>query len=189
MPAARSSVEDPKANSEVGRSERSYSGLGSRGQLMKPVVLSFCVCIALPCIAPAGTASAVGDLAARLRAARSLRCEYTSSVATWVRNGRPTVEQTKDKGSATYDDINLTMGTARIIGNIGAGDMRAWLDRQGALWMLERTPAGLEVTTTVFPTYAEGTNEFVVLESRHSMALTGQTVLGETAFGTCKVLE
>jgi hypothetical protein len=143
------------------------------------------LCAAL-CVASVGSASSQPeDPGARLHHARSLRCAYTSSVATWVRSGHRTVEQTNDKGSATYDNINLTAGTARAIGNAGAADLQVWLDGMGALWMLERTPIGNEVVTTVFPRYVEGTDEFVVLESRHS--LVGQIVLGTTDFGTCKV--
>jgi len=48
--------------------------------------------------------------------------------------------------------------------------------------MLERTPSGNEVVTTVFPVYAEGTDEFVVLEARHSIA--GRIVLGQDSYGT-----
>lgn len=135
------------------------------------------------------TASGAGDPASRLRGVRSLRCTYTSSVATWVRSGHRSFEQTNDKSSAVYDDINLSKGTARIVANSGASDLVLWRDRQDNLWMLERTPSGNEVVTTVFPMYAEGTDEFVVLESRHSLAIGGQSALGETAFGTCKILE
>jgi hypothetical protein len=134
-------------------------------------------------------ASGADDPASRLRGARSLRCLFTSSVATWVRSGHRSVEQTNDKGTAVYDDINVAKGTARIVANIGASDLVVWRDRQDNLWMLERTPSGNEIVTTVFPMYAEGTDAFVVLESRHSLAIGGQSALGETAFGTCKILE
>jgi hypothetical protein len=134
-------------------------------------------------------ASGADDQASRLRDARSLRCTFTSSVDTLVRRGHRTIEQHDDKGAAVYDDINIDKGTARIVANSGASDLIVWLDRQGNLWMLERTPAGNEVVTTVFPTYAEGTNEFIVLESRHWLAIGGQIAAGETAFGTCKILE
>jgi hypothetical protein len=133
-------------------------------------------------------ASAAENPASRLRAARSLRCAFTSSVGTWVRSGHRSIEQTNDKSTAVYDNINVAKGTARIVAN-WSGDIAAWLDGGGSLWMLERTPSGNEVVTTVFPMYAEGTHEFVVLESRHWLAISGQTVAGETAFGTCEMLE
>lgn len=133
-------------------------------------------------------ADAAGDLVSRLHAARSLRCTFTDDITTWVRRGKRTVEQTTEKGSATYDDINVAKGTARIVTGDGAGNLASWIEPTfGSLWMTERTLSGNTVVTTVFPMYAEGTNEFVVLESRHS--ITGVIVLGEQAYGTCKVLE
>jgi hypothetical protein len=139
-------------------------------------------------VAAVGTASCDEDPVSRLHRARSLRCTFTSEVDTWVRSGRRTIEQTTEKGTATYDNIDLTKGTARIIANAGAGDLSVWLERTfGSLWMLERAPSGNVIITTVFPMYAEGTDEFVVLEARHSMA--GQIVLRRETFGTCRTLE
>jgi hypothetical protein len=143
------------------------------------------LCAAL-CFAAVGPASSPPeDLAARLGHARGLHCTYTSAVTTWVRQGHRTVDQTHEKVSAVYDNINVDKGTARLIGNAGASDLVVWLDRSGSLWMLERTPGGNEVVTTVVPMYAEDTTEFIVLESRHSF--TGPIVTGETDYGTCKV--
>jgi len=140
---------------------------------------------AVLCFAPVGPAdSSPEEPGARLHHARSLHCTFTSAVATWVRNGHRSVDQSHDKGSVVYDNINVGKGIARVIDNAGAADLLVWLDGQGSLWMLERTPVGNEVVTTIFPTYAEGTDEFVVLESRHS--LSGQIVLAETRYGTCR---
>jgi hypothetical protein len=135
-------------------------------------------------------AVAADDLASRLKSARSLRCTFTSEVATWVRSGHRTVEQTKERSIVTYDNIDLAKGTARIIAEGfggGAGDLTVWWERWGGLWLVERTPSGNIVATTVYPMYGEGTDEFVVLEARHST--TGQIVLGQDSFGTCKILD
>jgi hypothetical protein len=70
-------------------------------------------------LAYGATASAADDPASRLRGARSLRCAFTSTVGTWIRNGHRTVEQTSDKGLAIYDNINAAKGTARIVANSG----------------------------------------------------------------------
>ena len=133
-------------------------------------------------------ASSAGDPMSRLHGARSMRCTFTSNVDTLVKSGHRSVEQHNDKAVAVYDNINIDKGTARIVANSGAADIVVWAERiSGSLWMLERTPSGNEVVTTVFPMYAEGTDEFVILEARHSMV--GQTVLAEDTFGTCKILE
>jgi hypothetical protein len=124
----------------------------------------------------------------RLHGARSLRCSFTSNVDTLVKSGHRSVEQHNDKAVAVYDNINMDKGTARIVVNSDAADIVVWAERMsGSLWMLERTPSGNEVVTTVFPMYAEGTDELVILEARHSMV--GQIVLAEDTFGTCKILE
>jgi len=143
------------------------------------------IIFAAACIASAGAASGADDPAAQLRAARSLRCTYQSTVGTWVRSGRRTIEEDKDGTSATYDDIDPKKGTARIIANAGAADLAAWIDRQGTLWLVERTPLGYEVVTTVYPMYAEGTRDFVVLESRHT--LSGWIAVAATSYGTCRI--
>jgi hypothetical protein len=52
--------------------------------------------------------------------------------------------------------------------------------------MLERTPSGNEVVTTMLPMYADGTDEFVVLEARHWIAKTGQIVVGQDSFGPAR---
>ena len=134
----------------------------------------------------AAVCAPASDPVEALRHARSLRCTYQSSSGTWVRNGHRTIEADPDNGVATYDDIDLARGTARIIANAGAADLKAWIDRQGTLWLIERTPMGYEVVTTVYPMYAEGSSdEFVVLESRHSF--TGPIAVASTAYGTCKI--
>ena len=132
--------------------------------------------------------SGTTELAARLARAHSLRCTFSLSSTIWVRSGRRTAETTAEKGEVVYDSIDTAKGTARIIGNIGASNLVAWREASsGSLWLREMTPSGNEVTTTIFPMYVEGGDEFVVIESRHSMV--GQTVLGEEASGSCRVLE
>ena len=86
-----------------------------------------------------------------------------------------------------YDDIDVAKGTARIMANAGSGDLVVSRDAGGNLWMRESTLRGNEVVTTVFAMYAQGTKDFVVLESRNWM--TGQIVMGEEAYGTCKIME
>jgi hypothetical protein len=136
----------------------------------------------------ASAAIGAEDPASRLRGARSLRCNFISTVNTWVRNGHRTTEQISEKGSAVYDNIDVAKGTARIVANNGASDVVVWVERTfGSLWLRERAPSGNEIVTTIFPMYAEGTDAFVVLEARHSMV--GQIVLGQDSFGTCKILE
>jgi hypothetical protein len=78
------------------------------------------VCAVLA-IVSIGTAAGGNDRpTSRLRHARSLRCTFTSGVATWVRNGHRTDEQPTEKSTVSYDNIDLAKGTARIIASDGA---------------------------------------------------------------------
>jgi hypothetical protein len=144
------------------------------------------LCAAALFAAAVGVASGAEDPRTRLLHARSLRCTFTSSVTTSVKNGHRAIEQDASKDTATYDNIDLAKHSARVIGSAKAVDIEVWMDRDwGRLWMLARSPAGSIVITTVFPVYAEGTDQFVVLEADHYMI--GTTVAGIESYGTCRV--
>ena len=119
-----------------------------------------------------------------------MRCTFTAHANTQFENGRRTTESVANKGidlePVTYDDLNLAKGTGRIVTGGGAANLTATWQAE-ALWLIERTPVGNMVVTTIFPKYAEGTRDFIVLESRHSSV--GRFVLGEQSSGTCRVLE
>jgi hypothetical protein len=88
-----------------------------------------------------------------------------------------------------YDNINVVRGTARVVYEKGvpgggAGDLTVrW--QAGALWFIEAAPAGNLILTTIFSRYAEGTTDFIALDSRHSALA---IVTGSMSSGTCKTL-
>jgi hypothetical protein len=134
------------------------------------------------------TASGADDPAALLRGARSLRCTYTASTLTaFMPERRMTTEH--DQMIVVYDNINVERGTARVIYEKavpggGAGDLTVrW--QAGALWFIEAAPAGNLILTTVFARYAQGTTDFIALDSRHSEV---GIVSGSMSSGTCKAL-
>jgi hypothetical protein len=135
-------------------------------------------------------AHADDDRVLRLRSVKSLLCTFTAHSDTTFENGHRKIESAASNGldlaPVTYDNIDVARGTARIITNNGAADLTAkW--QADALWLIETTPAGNVIVTTIFPKYAEGTHDFIVLESRHSSI--GRFVLGEESSGSCRVLE
>jgi hypothetical protein len=72
-----------------------------------------------------------------------------------------------DAAPVTYDNINLQRGTTRIIASTGASDLSAsW--RSNSIWLVEKAPAGNLILTTIFAAHLKGSQEFVVIESRHS---------------------
>jgi hypothetical protein len=144
--------------------------------------LAVVVVVAANCL----SAAQADDLADRLHHARSLRCWFTDSTVTEYKSGVRTIAVTHDKSAAVYDNINLEHRSARIIGNIGAADLTA-LWQAGALWFILQAPNGNVVVTTVFPTYVAGTNQFIIIESRHWAI--GQFASGEQGSGNCEVLD
>ena len=131
----------------------------------------------------------VEDPASRLRGARSLRCTYTASALTaFMPEGRR-ITMEHDQMIVVYDNINVERGTARVIYEKGvpgggAGDLTVrW--QASALWFIEAAPAGNLILTTVFARYAQGTTDFLALDSRHSAVA---IVSGAMSSGTCKAL-
>ena len=130
-----------------------------------------------------GAAGAAETPEFRLKHALTLKCSFTASASTEFKAGQRAISSTKDEGQSTFSTINIPKGTAKVIGNIRAADVVVRYT-QGEIWFIETTPAGNLVITTVFPMYVQGTEDFVVVESRHSMV--GTSVLGEQASGSCR---
>jgi hypothetical protein len=158
---------------------------GSESIMRTRIIL---VSMLLACSA-AAEANAGDDAAPKLRGARSLRCTYTANALTaFMPDRRITTEH--DQMIVIYDNINVERGTARVIYEKGvpgggAGDLMVrW--QANALWFIETAPAGKLILTTVFARYAEGTSDFVALDSRHSAAA---IVSGSMSSGTCKALK
>jgi hypothetical protein len=130
-----------------------------------------------------GTASAADTPEFRLKHALTLKCSFTASATTEFKDGQRTISSAKDEGQSTFSVINIQKGAAKVTGNNRAADVVVRY-AQGEIWFIETTPAGNLVITTVFPLYVQGTEEFVVVESRHSVI--GTSVLGEQSSGGCK---
>jgi hypothetical protein len=130
-----------------------------------------------------GAASAAETTEFRLKHALTLKCSFTASASTEFKEGRRAISSTKDEGQSTFSTISIQKGTAKVISNIRVADIVVRY-AQGAIWFIETTPAGNLVITTIFPIYVQGTEDFVVVESRHSMI--GTSVLGEQSSGGCR---
>jgi hypothetical protein len=124
-----------------------------------------------------------------LFAARSLRCEFDRGhAASW---NTDTYELVIKEGTFSdpptplvFDNIDLTEGTARFVGNIGASDVTASASESG-LWFLERTPAGNFNLVTVFATSTMAP-EYPAVMSRH--VVVGDEPVPSQYYGTCRVL-
>ena len=145
-------------------------------------------CLSYGSLASGATES---DPVSRLRTARSLRCHFTAEADTkWTKGQRSITNEALNPDVANevvYDSIDVRKGKARIVGNIGASDVAVHADSFGAIWIVDVSPAGFVFVTTIMPLYAAGTEDFIVLESRHSWV--GQSALGEQPSGSCALLE
>ena len=125
---------------------------------------------------------ALGDDAApRLRAARSLKCQFGPGTATQWSSSEPKTSAARFDESVTFDAIDLKRGTVRIIGNTGARDGRVSYSSVG-MTISETAPAVVDVTT-IFPIYDKSGN-FVAVDTRH-VNISGAAIV-EQYFGTCK---
>ena len=141
------------------------------------------------------------EAAVRLSAARSLRCRFTSvAITQWSAGERNvTTKKLKTKSDAMevlYRDIDARKGTAtRDLGNLNATQITVTVDIDGALWLVETSRSGGFSVTTVFPTYAANSRDFIVLESQHAWRLGVESsqhsgsVEGRQYSGTCSVMD
>lgn len=123
----------------------------------------------------------------RLVAAKSLRCVFASgSIADW-KSGHPEIKADhKGVGVTHFDSIDYKSKTARLIGNLGASDVGAFVTAAG-VHFIEQTPVGGLVVTSVFPSRAAG--ELVGVTSRHIDLGDGGPPLPSQYHGTCRIWE
>jgi hypothetical protein len=170
----------------------------------------------LPRHAAAGDAEVAANVAAALRLvqARSLKCTWDQgayarwdSEPTWTTRllmlvgvrasgsaseaAAPVVRLTRwgDDNVTHFDAIDVRAGTARIIGNNGAGALLASAG-PGGLMFLEQTDAGGVNVTSVFPFPRRahaGADEYRAVTSRHLATLLGDPLVSQY-YGTCTVL-
>ena len=131
-------------------------------------------------------AAATSD-AASLFQAQSIKCEWGQGTTASWNGGRPSLTQSsfgKDAGMV-FDSIDTQAGTARIIGNAGAGDISVVVTPVG-LTFIEQAGAGGLNFTTVFTHFVEPENVArVAVTSRH---LGFSSPFPSQYHGTCVIL-
>jgi hypothetical protein len=120
--------------------------------------------------------------------AHSLRCEFgRGHMASWTRDAHQLVvkEETfsDPPGPLIFDNIDLTEGTARFVGTVGASDVTVSVSQTG-LWLIERTPADNFNMITVFATNILAP-EYPAVMSRH--VIIGDEPMPSQYYGTCRV--
>jgi len=149
-------------------------------------------CLALLSVVALNTALADDNPITRLQHVRSLRCTYDTETGIAFKPEGRRITTDHDIMVVLYDNIDLGRGTARVIYEKGvapgAGDVGVrW--NGNALWFTEIPPSNVAVsnaiTTTVFARYAEGTKDFIALDSRLSLMV---VIVGSMSSGTCREL-
>jgi len=130
-----------------------------------------------PVIATIIAAALSSASAAEAPIPKSLKCEFPSGVFhAW---GEKT-EIVSDKMELVFDSIDTKAGTARMIGNAGAGDIAVILTLDH-LSFVETTVSGNINLTTVYVS----PGELRAVHSRHISDLDGLPLLSQY-YGTCR---
>lgn len=123
----------------------------------------------------------------RLFNAKSLRCELGPGYAGAWQNGvfKINKDEWSKNAAIVFDSIDLAKGTARMVGNIGAGDVNVIATAAG-LTFIEKTGGGWMTMMTVFSSPLSNDGKFVCAYSRHSAF--GDGSISSQYHGTCKIL-
>jgi hypothetical protein len=137
-------------------------------------------------VAGSGLRAQESDPSKALAAARSLHCDFPSGGTAVLTDPNPHYRPGHGV-EGVFDAIDRKQGTARLIGNVGAGDVQLIVGSE-TLAFLEKSLAGYPQLTVVFARFRPHTREFVASDSRNAITVTGQ-VLVEQYYGSCVVLE
>jgi hypothetical protein len=122
------------------------------------------------------------DPTTQLHAARSLRCHFGPGTSTEWTGSKPKTSIARFDQDVQFDSIDIKNHSARIIGNLGASDIKVFVTEVG-ISFLETAPAVFDVTT-VFPVYGED-HDFIAVDTRHVTSV--GKAMAEQYYGICKI--
>ena len=121
-----------------------------------------------------------------LRAAHSLRCQFTSGVLAQLDSLPP--KRTEDSGTeAVFDAIDRRRGRARLVAPRGANDVSVTVGDH-VLTFTELSPSGNPHFTVVFARFRPGTKELLAGDLHYFHDPYGVTAVGQY-YGSCRVLQ
>ena len=119
----------------------------------------------------------------------SVRCKFSHGQATDFDKGKPTTSRVpgSDMPDLVYDQIDTQKGTARLIGNQGAGDVTVYRAGNDSVHLLEMTGAGSLNSTTIYQLFATKgvSHQYPVVHSRH---INSMSPYPSQYLGTCTKL-
>ncbi|HEY8857207.1 MAG TPA: hypothetical protein VIM43_07620 [Rugosibacter sp.] len=124
------------------------------------------------------------DPMSQLLAASSLKCHFGQGTSTMWPSSKPKTSTAHFGQDVHFDAIDIKNQSARLIGNVGAGDVKVFATEVGVSF-IESAPAVIDLTT-VFPIYGKD-HDFIAVDTRHAM-YSGAT-MAEQYYGLCQVLQ
>lgn len=108
----------------------------------------------------------VDDPMSLLLAARSLKCHFGGGTSTTWQGSKSKTSSAHFGQDVHFDSIDIKNQSARLVGNIGAGDVKVFATQVGVSFV-ESEPAVVDLTT-VFPIYGNN-HDFIAVDTRHVM--------------------
>ena len=136
-----------------------------------------------------------------LMKAKNIKCYFPKGVlARWEKKGFK-LDNDSMTGASYFDSIDFSKNKARLVGNMGATDVKAWLFPSG-ISFVEMTPAGNIMHTTIFPVNLGDKNKgfrrsdeslnfkeaYLAVLSRHIFA-PGIGAMPSQFYGYCMIME
>lgn len=133
-----------------------------------------------------GYTRAEDNAATLLAKVRSLECHFGPGTVTQWKNGKAEVTKAPNDQTVHFDSIDLRGNKARLIGTVGAGDVKALWSPVGMTFI----ESGLWVfaSTTVYAAFS-APEEFLAIDTRHGLIAGTNVTFAEEYPGTCKVFQ
>lgn len=128
-------------------------------------------------------AYAKDDPMSQLLAARSLKCHFGQGTSTTWTGSKPKTATARSDQDVHFDSIDFKNQSARLIGNIGAGNIKVFATEVGVSFT-ESARAVVDLTT-VFP--IKNGHDFIAVNTRHVMV--SGAAMAEQFYGSCQVLQ
>jgi hypothetical protein len=129
-------------------------------------------------------AYAKDDPMSQLLAARSLKCHFGQGTSTTWPGSKAKTSTSRFDQDVHFDSIDFKNQSARLIGNIGAADVKVFATEVGVSF-IDSAPAVVDLTT-VFPIYGNG-HDFIAVDTRHVM-VSGAS-MAEQYYGSCQIMQ
>jgi hypothetical protein len=121
----------------------------------------------------------------KLQTTKTFRCLFTLTVSASMDRDTPQAALNRDRMELVFDQVDLRMGTARLIGNVGAEDVSV-IAGEESITFFERTGTGNVQVTAIYMAQDSG-GAFKAVHSRHT-AMLGGIPIASQMYGSCRPL-